>query len=777
MGYNSGTSAAQPFVLQATGGDVGIGSATPTAALYVVGNQNITGTVTGAGGSGNNAGAFYTGGNTVASFVNAVTINSGVTNAAVVEIGSLNRDILSSVAANVTYKYALAYHTNTTGGDFEIKAITSGASYNLDGTPVSRMYITASGNIGMGTIRPQYNLDVSGTGRFTSDVSINGNLIIGGALSVQQMQSKNVINTTTTNYQLIVSEDLSLNGRLLVSGDVSLGGRLYVPSNSSLIIGGVPFSGGTVFTGGSVANDISLNTRLFVGGDVSLNSRVFISGDVSMGGRLLISGDVSMGGRLLISGDVSLPSLKSYLSPVDSINTSSSWTSYASRNTGNYTGPAVSSTGQYQTVSSSANVLYSSNYGQTWANATVNTGPAAFGCTAISADGKYLIGLACPGNGKIFYSSDFGQTWNGSNLTLDYYGNSLAMSATGQYCVIGKYTSGPVLVYYSSNYGQTWATTATAPSSTGGIRTSAISGDGTRLLVGNGGYGGVGAASGIWYSSNAGSTWTQANLTNVTMIDIKMSYTGQYCIASKDNGIYYSSNYGVTWTLSTSSPINSALALDSRGQYGLATAGFENGSAGVYYTTNYGQTWTLSNRTTGNFHVALSSNGLYGIIASSNSNTGIYQQTNQLITSFNAITDVSGALRVADQIQLSYSTLPTFTTTSIGYVYNYTFPTNAVSGTNTFTISVPKGIYIATAYYELGSNQNNGFYIEITIAGTRQAVAVCPPFGGSNLYQYQTAISTIASCTASSTAINLVASQSSAASIVASSNFKVVRIA
>jgi hypothetical protein len=223
MGYNSGTSATQPFVLQATGGDVGIGSANPTAALYVVGNQNITGTITGAGGSGNNAGAFYTGGNTVASFVNAVTINSGVTNAAVVEIGSLNRDILSSAVANVTYKYALAYHTNTTGGDFEIKAITSGASYNLDGTPVSRMYITASGNIGMGTVRPQYNLDVSGTGRFTSDVSINGNLVVGnlvvgGALTVQQMQSKNVINTTTTNYQLIVSEDLSLNGRLFVPG-------------------------------------------------------------------------------------------------------------------------------------------------------------------------------------------------------------------------------------------------------------------------------------------------------------------------------------------------------------------------------------------------------------------------------------------------------------------------------------------------------------------------------------------------------------------------------
>jgi len=171
-GYNSGGSSAQPLILQATGGDVGIGSATPTAALTVVGNQNITGTITGPGGSTYNAGAFYTGGNTVASFLNAVTINSGVTNAAVIELGSLNRDILSTATANVTYKYALAYHTNSTGGDFEIKAITSGATYASNGTPASRLYITAAGNIGIGKTNPQYNLDVNGSARFVNNVTV-----------------------------------------------------------------------------------------------------------------------------------------------------------------------------------------------------------------------------------------------------------------------------------------------------------------------------------------------------------------------------------------------------------------------------------------------------------------------------------------------------------------------------------------------------------------------------------------------------------------------------
>jgi len=44
---------------------------------------------------------------------------------------------------------------------------------------------------------------------------------IGGNLSVSQFSSNKTI--TTTNYQLVVAEDLSLNGRLFVSGNVGIG--------------------------------------------------------------------------------------------------------------------------------------------------------------------------------------------------------------------------------------------------------------------------------------------------------------------------------------------------------------------------------------------------------------------------------------------------------------------------------------------------------------------------------------------------------------------------
>ena len=66
------------------------------------------------------------------------------------------------------------------------------------------------------------------------NVSIGRNLTINGNLAVQNYTSQNIINTTTTNYQLVVSEDLSLNGRLAVSNDVSMNGNLFVFRDISL---------------------------------------------------------------------------------------------------------------------------------------------------------------------------------------------------------------------------------------------------------------------------------------------------------------------------------------------------------------------------------------------------------------------------------------------------------------------------------------------------------------------------------------------------------------
>ena len=61
------------------------------------------------------------------------------------------------------------------------------------------------------------------------DVYLNtltaNDVTIAGTLNVRQYNSQNInlISTTTTNYQMIVSEDLSLNGKMTVSGNVGIG--------------------------------------------------------------------------------------------------------------------------------------------------------------------------------------------------------------------------------------------------------------------------------------------------------------------------------------------------------------------------------------------------------------------------------------------------------------------------------------------------------------------------------------------------------------------------
>ena len=133
-------------------------------------------------------------------------------------------------------------------------------------------------------------LDVNGDISFNNDLSVEGDLIVTGNVNLTKFNSEYITNIETTNYSLIVSEDLSLNGRLFVQGDTSLNGNVFA---QSLI----------------VAEDLSLNGRLFVEEDASLNGNVFaqslfVAEDLSLNGRLHVNNDVSLNSSVYI--DVSL---------------------------------------------------------------------------------------------------------------------------------------------------------------------------------------------------------------------------------------------------------------------------------------------------------------------------------------------------------------------------------------------------------------------------------------------------------------------------------------
>jgi len=173
------------------------------------------------------------------------------------------------------------------------------------------------------------NFQVLGTSILNGDVSMNNRLFVGndltiyGRLNVNNYTNNNVINTTTTNYSLVIAEDLSVNNRLFVGQDVSFAMRLSVAgdisANQRLFVNGDSIINSRLFVasdvsfnrvfqviGQSVLNgDVSMNSRVFINGDVSMNSRLFVTSDISMGNRLFINADVSMNNRLYVASDVS----------------------------------------------------------------------------------------------------------------------------------------------------------------------------------------------------------------------------------------------------------------------------------------------------------------------------------------------------------------------------------------------------------------------------------------------------------------------------------------
>jgi hypothetical protein len=233
--------------------------------------------------------------------------------------------------------------------------------------------------------------------------------------------------------------------------------------------------------------------------------------------------------------------------------------------------------------------------------------------------------------------STFGQSWLPNSAAGVLQWNGCAMSASGQYITATANASG---LWYSSNYGQSWTqiSNATIPTAAN-IASIAISGLGQYQVAAS-----TVPTYGIYYSSTYGTTWTQASgTTSITWAQICMSISGQYASAapSASNYIYYSSNYGQTWTSTTSSVQGAygGIACSASGQYQVAAIT----SGGIYYSTNYGITWTLSNisssGTTGNG--GMSASGQYAIFPSSSS--GMYLSTNYGIT-WTLVTGVIAAL-------------------------------------------------------------------------------------------------------------------------------------
>ena len=158
-----------------------------------------------------------------------------------------------------------------------------------------------------------------------ADTSLNGNvyiakdLLINGHLVVRQYNVQQMI--TTVSYEVLIAQDLSINGRLFLTNDGSFKNRLFIGSDVSMasrvFIGGDLSVNGNVNMGGLVTaptpissdNSQKVATTAYVksalsslsgssasfAGDVSINNRLFIGSDVSFGGNLFINKKVGIG--------------------------------------------------------------------------------------------------------------------------------------------------------------------------------------------------------------------------------------------------------------------------------------------------------------------------------------------------------------------------------------------------------------------------------------------------------------------------------------------------
>jgi len=238
---------------------------------------------------------------------------------------------------------------------------------------------------------------------------------------------------------------------------------------------------------------------------------------------------------------------------------------------------AISSSGQYQSVISQNNQIFtSSDFGITWIPRSI---VLTWKAIALSVSGQYQSAVVT--NGNIYTSSDFGVTWTQVSSTPLQQWTSIAISSNGRYQTA---TSNNLPIWTSTDYGVTWQiNNTTLPLPWTDVAISA-----------SGQYQTACSNSGLVYSSNNyGVTWTSTSLSSNTYTSVSMSASGQYQLVTTNNGLMFlSTNFSTNW----SSPITdvsgniTSSTVSANGQYQFVSVGTPGG---LFFSENYGVDWQL----------------------------------------------------------------------------------------------------------------------------------------------------------------------------------------
>ena len=512
--------------------------------------------------------------------------------------------------------------------------------------PNGNLYIP-SGNMGIGTISPQYPLDISGTARVLGPlISTNydgsrfpanyGNVWSDtGNTASAGSYFQDVAMSYDGKYQYGLLYNKTGVGSVNVSTNYgSSWTSVSLPSSSSgnIIYQAVPY-----FTNSNNIQNFTfsqLNSGTWLPSAQPLNIQVgtyIASGSSAASGNDFWNGFSSTPGTYWASTLASYSGTTGeYSGGITTINSSTVTTpTYAAGEyiqiqlpysfllTSFQMSPYTGETGGFPKKI----YVFGSNNGSTWFLLLSD------GNTFTSNSGQQTASIANNTYSYSYYRFVIGSNFNATNVaissinlsgivqnTTGAYSYSMAASGTGQIVLIANqgYITGNGNLYLSNNYGQSFADTG-LKSLNGFWQGVAISQTGTyQAAIGINRSG----SSNIWLSTNSGSTWTSSIGVPNGWQSVTMNSTGQYVTAIQSGNvsvpagnIWVSSTYGTSWSsysniyqYSTSvnsfanesnADFNKTVHISASGRFqtalglGLSTDTYK-GNANIWTNSNYG---------------------------------------------------------------------------------------------------------------------------------------------------------------------------------------------
>jgi lipid-binding SYLF domain-containing protein len=262
----------------------------------------------------------------------------------------------------------------------------------------------------------------------------------------------------------------------------------------------------------------------------------------------------------------------------------------------------------------------SNDNGLSWTQTSLNWGYIYSFVVSPNSNGGMEIFAAIPGGG-VFLSIDEGITWKEVNTGLtDLTVVPLAVSGTNLFA--GTFSG----VFRSTNNGSSWTQVNTSLTNIQTFIVCSNGNGGTNLFAGT--YG-----NGVFVSTDNGSTWTQTSLKNTYVQSFAILPNGDggsYIFAGNNNqgGIYFSSDNGVSWYQANTGLL--ALCVSS-----LVVSGtniFAGTASGVFLSTNKGSSWSqvnngLTNTDIRSIAISTDNNGSTYLYAGTYGN-GVFYSTN-----------------------------------------------------------------------------------------------------------------------------------------------------